>query len=656
MMSTVPATSKGKRPLRHLTASDKIDAIQRIHDGESKASVARDIGVPESTLRGWCKNEEKLRYMSRQSTPDKPTADKMMDKIDAALVAAAAASELLNCPPEKRQKLDTSLPLNFSANGKIKYEDHYKRSSLNGLDLSDHKGLNGGDLHLNGLGSDYSSFAKTAADLSAMQSKAKDISLKGYGADLSKPSDPSKADLSMAAISPLSNLTQFSSVGGLGTSPLALSFNDIATNLNILAQLQNPALSAMPGLGSLSSSSQSLRSARPKGSSAQSSRSDMEKSQGLTVKNLAKLQHKNAVSAANDLLGMSLDKGGKYKMSSSSGMARDAPMDDSLWYWLKSQQSMLGISSLYSSLPQTSSPLHRTTPPTQSLAASHTPTPPAVVSSPQITPPSSTPSGASDDTKNQMWLWNWYKTMGASLMGSDKQFLQQQASMGGSSPSLGQLPHSTNGMLNGSSVKSQNLYNNILFSQLTKNDTTSGGKSEPEDLSHHPPASQSATNTVTSEEHGNADEAHTTELPLPSDNSSTMKDEQEDIAKASESPSLPGDADTTPTNGAPETAADDSDKSLTKVRAVLDDLLFHNNNNEIKGESTPESSSPESSVSSSLEAVEHGEKFLQWLESCSDPNITAMQVMQFRYLLQSIRLSLNRSTRDERRVKIRRRK
>uniref|UniRef100_A0A1B0GJC4 Protein distal antenna n=1 Tax=Lutzomyia longipalpis TaxID=7200 RepID=A0A1B0GJC4_LUTLO len=93
MMSTVPATSKGKRPLRHLTASDKIDAIQRIHDGESKASVARDIGVPESTLRGWCKNEEKLRYMSRQSTPDKPTADKMMDKLDAALVAAAAASD-----------------------------------------------------------------------------------------------------------------------------------------------------------------------------------------------------------------------------------------------------------------------------------------------------------------------------------------------------------------------------------------------------------------------------------------------------------------------------------------------------------------------------------------------------------------------------------
>lgn len=652
-MSTVPATSKGKRPLRHLTASDKIDAIQRIHDGESKASVARDIGVPESTLRGWCKNEEKLRYMSRQSTPDKPTADKMMDKLDAALVAAAAASELLNGPPEKRAKLDTSLPLNFSANGKIKYEDPYNRSSLNGLDLSDHKGLNGGDLHLNGLSADYSSFAKTAVDLSSMQSKGKDISMKGYGADLTKPTDPSKSDLSMAAISPLSNLTQFSSVGGLGTSPLALSFNDIATNLNILAQLQNPALSAMPGLGSLTSSSQSLRSARPKGSAAQNNRNEMDKNQGLTVKNLAKLQHKNTVSTANDLLKMSLDKG-KYKMSSPTGMNRDAPMDDSLWYWLKSQQSMLGISSLYSTMPQTSSPLHRNTPPTQSLATAHTSTPSVAVSSPQITPRSSTPCGTSEDTKNQMWLWNWYKTMGATLMGNDKQFGQQQASMGGSSPSMVQLPHSTNGILNGSG-KQQSLYNNILFSQLTKEEPTTVTKSEPEDLSHHPAVSQSATTTVTSGEEHIHSEEHGGDLPLSSNYSPTIKNDPDDIAKASESPSLPGDGDNTQPADAPESATEDNDRSLTKVRAVLDDLLFHNNNNEIKVEPTVVSS-PVSSVIGYLEAVEHGEKFLQWLESCSDPNITAMQVMQFRYLLQGIRLSLNRSTRDERRVKIRRRK
>lgn len=61
----------GKRPLRALSATEKMEAIQRVHEGESKASVARDIGVPESTLRGWCKSEQKIRGMARNSsTPD----------------------------------------------------------------------------------------------------------------------------------------------------------------------------------------------------------------------------------------------------------------------------------------------------------------------------------------------------------------------------------------------------------------------------------------------------------------------------------------------------------------------------------------------------------------------------------------------------------
>ncbi|CAH1954864.1 unnamed protein product [Acanthoscelides obtectus] len=60
----------GKRPLRSLTAHEKLDAIRRVHGGETKASVASDIGVPESTLRGWCKNEDKIAYLSRQSSPD----------------------------------------------------------------------------------------------------------------------------------------------------------------------------------------------------------------------------------------------------------------------------------------------------------------------------------------------------------------------------------------------------------------------------------------------------------------------------------------------------------------------------------------------------------------------------------------------------------
>ncbi|XP_016980497.1 protein distal antenna-related [Drosophila rhopaloa] len=83
-------STRGKRPLRNLTPNDKVRAIQRIHNGETKASVSRDIGVPESTLRGWCKNEQKLRFMCRQLGPDHLGLD---------------------TPPEKRAKFELQLQL-----------------------------------------------------------------------------------------------------------------------------------------------------------------------------------------------------------------------------------------------------------------------------------------------------------------------------------------------------------------------------------------------------------------------------------------------------------------------------------------------------------------------------------------------------------------
>lgn len=49
-----------KRHSRDLSLNEKLYAVQRIEAGESKASVARKINVPESTLRGWCKNSNKL--------------------------------------------------------------------------------------------------------------------------------------------------------------------------------------------------------------------------------------------------------------------------------------------------------------------------------------------------------------------------------------------------------------------------------------------------------------------------------------------------------------------------------------------------------------------------------------------------------------------
>lgn len=50
-----------KRTIKYVPLADKVVAIYRVHDGQSKASVARDIGVAESTLRGWCKSEHKIR-------------------------------------------------------------------------------------------------------------------------------------------------------------------------------------------------------------------------------------------------------------------------------------------------------------------------------------------------------------------------------------------------------------------------------------------------------------------------------------------------------------------------------------------------------------------------------------------------------------------
>ncbi|XP_024081217.1 protein distal antenna-like [Cimex lectularius] len=62
-------TTQPKRPVRQLSIHEKLEAIHRVHEGESKASVARIIGVPESTLRGWCKNEDKLHAMASKTSP-----------------------------------------------------------------------------------------------------------------------------------------------------------------------------------------------------------------------------------------------------------------------------------------------------------------------------------------------------------------------------------------------------------------------------------------------------------------------------------------------------------------------------------------------------------------------------------------------------------
>lgn len=662
--SLAMASNKGKRPLRHLTASDKIDAIQRIHDGESKASVARDIGVPESTLRGWCKNEDKLRSMSRQHAP----MDKLNEKItEGALAAASALLGNGRGPAEKRQKLDTSLPLNFGNNGssKMKYDDlgyGNGRNSIGSVDFSDKA------LASLSFGSDFNSF-KASSDFAASLAKSSkgygNGYGKGYGGDFSKPNDPSKGDMPMAAISPLSSLNHLS---GLTSSPLALSFNDIA-NFSLLAQMNNTNFSAMAGLSALNgngnsngtnSGSNNLRSVRPKPISSLSPRSsvDTEKSQGLTVKNVAKLQQKTSTE-----LGM-LDLIDKQKKSTAS-MGNGDPSAEDIWYWIKQQQAMTQLSNIYSmpnaASPTRSSPVnggtgsrhHNGTHNMQSSSASallqSTATPPLNAVTPLTT--STTPSGYSEDAKNPAWLWQFYKNL-------PNMQLAMAAMAGSSAATGGEKATTTNSTPSSINKEKSNLYDNILYSQLTKDTPTPSPSLEatnkPEDLSQ----AKAHTN-------GGGDEGRSSSNASPANGDADSVNVKSEIGESS--PEI----NRTHESSSPLDVADckvgimaDSNSLLNgpnaNVRDILDKLMsnasaHNNNNNNPEDEKNADVSTPSpktdaddtDSVNGPTEAIQHGEFFLKWLESCSNPNITAIQVMQFRTLLNSIKSSATRTNQTQ---------
>lgn len=564
-------SAKGKRPLRHLTACDKINAIQRIHDGESKASVARDIGVPESTLRGWCKNEEKLRYMSNNAGSDnKLTVDKLAEKMtdDSALAAG-----MFGGPPEKRAKLDNSL--NFVSNGKQKYEDmNFKsRNSIGAIDFSNSdKGL--GALHYNGLGSNNYTGYKTSPDLSSNgRNKCEESMLRGYGADV-KPSDPTKSELSMAAISPLTSLSHLSGMSNIGQSPLALSFNEIASNLNLIAQLNNQSnLATVAGLNN--SQNNGLRTVRPKGTSQG----------GLSVKSLTKMQHK---SPAMDNIGMGVDMIDKPKKPSAALLSRDVPPGGALWYWIKHQQ-MIGLNSIYNKSLQSPSSPNRSTPPGQQKSQTMMPstttssTPPPLSLTPQTN--SSTPT--SDDTKNSAWFWQWckYNQLGSAMM--------------------------NNKNCNDNRDNSKQIYDNILFSHLTK---------DMKEYSDSPsPSNSNINNNANTPEDLSKPNRSSPITPVQSIKME-MESEMNDTAISPSISPIP-----------------DQPEELSERQAALDNILYNNNNNNVvvKNES-------DSELNVASEGVQYGEKFLKWLESYSDPTITALDFLQFRTLLSKLRKSAER--------------
>lgn len=626
--------NKGKRPLRHLTASDKIDAIQRIHDGESKASVARDIGVPESTLRGWCKNEEKLRNMSRQTQPmdNKLNLDKLTEKM-----AGDAINSLLGNPQNKRQKLDQSLPLNFGSNGvngKLKYEDFANgRASLGSLDMA--------NLSFNGLSHNDFAAYKSAGDFSSPKSSN---GYKGFGADFSKPNEPSKADLSMAAISPLSSLTHLS---GLAQGPLALSFNDIASNLSLLAHI-NSSMAGMSPMGNSSlgngNNTSNLRNVRPKPSSSLSPRNDSEKSQGLTVKNLAKLQK----TTPDEFEVLS-----KLKKERTAPPSRDMGYDDPLHYWIRQQQSMAGLNNLYSTTasPSRLSPMNQnggSRPNTSSASAIPTSTtsPP-----PTMVPPNTSSTPSLDDPKSA-WFWQLYKTFGSTMFNN-----MAAAAAAASAETNGESNKTTE---NGHE-KTPSIYENILYSQLTKNtsstpspsdsmnnnDNKESNNGKPEDLSQPKcsPSNDRSTPTSTLKVKTEATESS------PENNRTAESSSPLDVAdcKVGIMKNIMNDADKVCSSLL-------STSSTANVRELLDDFLYKasaaNNNNNTKdtenkdGMDETDTDHPmddEHRANSPIEAIEHGEQFLKWLESCSVPNITAIQVMQFKTLLNSIKSSAIRT-------------
>jgi transposase len=49
-----------KRKLKAYTIEEKLNVIDRTKKGTRQCEIAKELDLPESTLRGWIKNENKL--------------------------------------------------------------------------------------------------------------------------------------------------------------------------------------------------------------------------------------------------------------------------------------------------------------------------------------------------------------------------------------------------------------------------------------------------------------------------------------------------------------------------------------------------------------------------------------------------------------------
>lgn len=275
-------------------------------------------------------------------------------------------------------------------------------------------------------------------------------------------------------------------------------------------------------------------------------------------------------------------------------------------------------------------------------------------------------AAVNDDLKNNpAWIWQLYNTFGKSLFAA-----------------AAENNEASKNALNGNAIEKQPLFDNILYSQLTKsnasttpspsdtmtnnnnnnhNDQKSTSAVKPEDLSQHKSSSSGFVNNVndrstpttlikvkTESNDGSPENNRTTESSSPLD----VADCKVGIVNMKNML----------INGADKVCSSLlSTSSTSNVREILDDLLYkttaeaNNNNNDSKNngnEDNDESNvvnendvndEPTQVVNGPFQAIEHGEQFLKWLETCSDPSITAMQVMQFKALLNCIKTSAVRA-------------
>lgn len=451
----------GKRPMRSLTAHEKLEAIRRVHDGESKASVARDIGVPESTLRGWCKNEDKISYLSRQSSPD---TDESLE----------SQSKKTRLDDAAMQPFNLSLKNNsgaFSPNSENRYG--VAECPKNEPDA------NKAPLNLNAKNETPKS---TTDHLTERERNRAELARMSVELGLNRP------EMFLSNLHSTPNLT------------------DLSANINLLAHWNTLLLQQQQ---------QKIQHAG--------------KSKTVTPADTST----HAVSSTAGLLTTVDQEKSKHLPKEQQSV------NDSIWYWLKNQQTKLGLNQ--NALPNM---------PHSNGTATSIATPVTMATSVNTGVTLNGLNGVTPDQSS--WFWKWYKQIAYS------QQVQQFSA-----------PDKP-----------------ILYQQLTK---------------------EAPQKEVATSDHQNG----------------------ENVATEEKSPN--------------NKTVNNNINTNSKARSVLDNLLFNNNNNVAVNK---KDSKEDEEMMSQREALEHGEKFLKWLEACSDPSVTAMQIMQFKTLLNNVKAGADRKSGD----------